>query len=102
MNAAPSPPHGQVTLVDCLSGLSVLQGAIVGSVWGGINYGFWGAVFGLPIGAVLGWVTLFALLLVLFAGILAVVVWIKNGLQAAKLFLRGHRAPPDDTTTPVG
>jgi hypothetical protein len=92
-----------VNLFEAISGLSVVVGAIGGAVEGFVKFGILGAVVGLPVGAVLGWVVIFAGPILLLAGVFAVGVWIKDGRPAARRFLWGRGDdPPTDTTSSAG
>lgn len=64
--------------------LLVVQGAIVGAVWGWLHHGLLGAVLGVPVGAILGVLSLW--LLILAIGALVVV-----GLSVWAFYHRGPR-----------
>jgi hypothetical protein len=91
-----------MNLFEAISGVGIVGGAAGGAVWGAMEFGFWGAVVGLPVGAVLGWAVLFALPVLLVVGAIAVGVWVKHGRRAATEFLWGRAPEPPDTTSSVG
>ncbi len=61
MSTAPSQQGRQLALTDCLSHLAMIVGAIIGPVWGYAHYGVLGAFLGVPVGGILGLLSVFAL-----------------------------------------
>jgi len=101
MSTAPQPQNGQFSLFDCLGGMGVILGAIGGAIFGWQQYGFWAAVLGVPVGAVLGGVGA-PLLVACSAMILFVTVTLlSKGPRGVRALFRepedapsGEQAPP--------
>ena len=70
--------------VECLFSLGMIQGAIGGAVYGWREYGWLGALLGIPVGGMAGWLTLAAFMLIVFAAI-----W--SGGTIYLLFTEGRR-----------
>ena len=93
-----TPPEALVLVVTGM-------GALGGVIWGALQYGILGALFGLPAGAALGFATSYVILTGLFVTVLpSGILWTK-GPRGLWAFIRGTRQPPHgptDTHSHVG
>ena len=92
----PPAPDRQVSLFDCLTCVSVALGAGVCATWGGLRYGWLGAVLGLPAGVILGPIALVVLWVVLFVLIVPGVILFTEGPRGVWEFVRGRWVPPNE------
>lgn len=73
----------------------MVVGAAAGAMWGGREYGVWGAVLGVPAGIVAGVVALWAFVVVCVVTVVPSVILFTHGPRKLWEFIRGRWEPPD-------
>jgi hypothetical protein len=85
----PPQPQGRSFLfTDCLIGMGAIVGAIGTPVWGYTRFGIIGAVLGVPVGAVLGFLGMLALLVtvaLLVVGVVSAWAYLRHGRRGLQL-----------------
>jgi hypothetical protein len=89
-------PGREVPLNEALTCVSVATGALAGVTWGGVRYGWLGALIGLPAGMVLGPLVFLVWWIVCFVTIVPLGILCTDGPHGLWEFVRGRWVPPTE------
>lgn len=94
--SAPAPQQSdQWNAFDTIGCLGVVTGAATGATWGAMQYGFWGAVIGFPVGLVAGAVAGWALMILFAVTVVPGLILFGYGPRRLWEFVCGRWEPPE-------